>query len=183
MNRGYRTPLPCVRRGVFVVGEKSTDGSCRGSSRRHVGIRHVTRQSIFTFLLGRIWYTDYVTSRPQAVAKLVFFDLVGSVVWFPVWWYTRGIEKITASFVRAIRYRVQSYALRIWIRNFFVPMYGQHDWTSRLISVFMRFVVLVFRIIELAVESAVYALGVVAWGAAPVIFLVMGVLNLLKGAI
>jgi len=123
-----------------------------------------------------------VTSRPQAVAKLVFIDLVGSVVWFPVWWYTTGLEKVISSFVRAVRYRVQSYSLRIWIRNFFVPMYGQYDWTGRLISVFMRFVVLIFRVVELAVESAVYAVGIAAWGAAPAFFLVMGIVNLLKAA-
>ena len=112
------------------------------------------------------------------MAKLLLVDLVGSVVWFPVWWYTKGLNRILHATTNAMRYRAQSYAFGVWIRNFFVPMYGQYDWTGRLISVFMRFVVLIGRLIALAFESAIYAMGVVAWGLAPMVFLGMVILNL-----
>ncbi len=124
-----------------------------------------------------------MATRSNAVGKLIFIDLVGSVVWFPIWWYTKGLQKVVGSFVRAIQYRSQSYALRIWIKNFFVPMYGQYDWTGRLISVFMRMVVLIGRLIALAIEALIYAVGVAAWIVAPALFLIVGVLNLLHGAV
>ena len=40
-------------------------------------------------------------------------------------------------------------ALGVWIKNIFVPMFGQRDWQSRLISVFMRIVNIVGRSIAL----------------------------------
>lgn len=127
-------------------------------------------------------YTSAVASRTQAVAKLVFIDLVGSVAWFPVWWYTTGLQRVIESSVNAIRYRVRSYALRVWIRNFFVPMYGQYDWTGRLISLLMRFVVLVFRIFELAFESALYAAGIILYALAPPVFVALFVMSFIQGA-
>lgn len=119
-------------------------------------------------------------SRSQAVAKLLFIDLVGSVVWFPVWWYTIGLRKVVDAALRAIRYRVQSYALRIWIRNFFVPMYGQYDWTGRLVSILMRFMVLIGRCVALIVEALAYCVGVIAWGVAPLGFALMIFMNVVQ---
>lgn len=122
------------------------------------------------------------SSHSKAIARLVFIDLVGSVAWFPVWWYTTGLTKVVRSSRDAIRYRAKSYGLRIWIRNFFVPMYGQYDITGKLVSVFMRFVVLVGRLIALAVESVIYAVGVLAWIVAPALFLLLAVASIVQGA-
>ena len=40
-------------------------------------------------------------------------------------------------------------AIRVWIRNIFVPMFGMYDWQSRLISFFMRVVQIIGRTIAL----------------------------------
>lgn len=106
-------------------------------------------------------------SRVGAVAQLLVVDLAGSIVWFPVWWYTKGLQKIVRSAYAAIRYRAQAYAFRVWLKNFFVPMYGQYDWTGRLVSVFMRFVVIIGRGIAILFESWVYLFGIVCWVLAP----------------
>src|SRR5438105_6032659 len=73
-------------------------------------------------------------SRVGAVAHLLFVDLLGSIAWFPIWWYTKGLAAVSAKALAALRYRAQAYSFAIWIRNFFVPMYGQHDLTGRLVS-------------------------------------------------
>jgi hypothetical protein len=122
-----------------------------------------------------------MNSRAGSVAQLLIVNLLGSVAWFPVWWYTTGFGGAVAGARRALRYRVQSYALRIWIRNFFVPMYGQYDWTGRLISVFMRFVVLVGRVIALAVEALIYGVGLVIWLLVPVVSAALLLLNVMGG--
>lgn len=115
-----------------------------------------------------------MNSRVGAVSKLLFIDLLGSIAWFPVWWYTKGLALIARKAVAAMKYRSQAYAFRIWMRNFFVPMFGQHDFWGRVISVFMRFVVLVGRLIAYAVEAAVYFAGIVLWLLAPPVTLLLG---------
>lgn len=115
-----------------------------------------------------------MTSRVGAVARLLVIDLLGSIVWFPVWWYTKGLALVAGKALAALRYRSQAYAFRIWIRNFFVPMYGQYDVWGRIISVFMRFAVLVGRATALAVEALVYLAGLIAWLLAPPVTLLLG---------
>lgn len=102
-------------------------------------------------------------SRVGSVAHLLFVDLAGSVVWFPVWWYTKGLQRVIDAASSAVWYRVRSYALVIWIKNFFVPMYGEYDIWGRIISLMMRFVVLIYRIVALTVEVVVYFIGIAIW--------------------
>jgi len=102
-------------------------------------------------------------SRMGAVTKLLFGDLLGSVAWFPVWWYTQGLGLVIGKAIAALRYRARAYALNIWIRNLFVPMYGQRDLAGRAVSVFMRVVVLIGRSIALVVEAMVYVVGIIVW--------------------
>ncbi len=61
-------------------------------------------------------------------------------------------------------------------------MYGQSDWTSRLISVFVRFFVLIGRFIALGAEAVIYMGGIVLWVVAPILFGVLFIWNLLRGA-
>lgn len=117
------------------------------------------------------------------MARLLFVDLLGSVVWFPVWWYSKGLSLVSSKALAALQYRVRSYGFRIWVRNFFVPMYGQYDITGRLVSVFMRFIVLIGRSIALAVEALIYGLGLVVWVIAPVLFIVMAVTSFTAGSL
>lgn len=127
-------------------------------------------------------YTVRVTSRFKQIFKLLFIDFAGSFLWFPVWWYTVGLKKLALRFWRDLRYRVASYGLKIWIKNFFVPMYGQHDWTGRLVSLWMRFIVLVGRVVGLVAEAAVYAVGLAFYAAAPALLGLLFVTSLVQGA-
>jgi hypothetical protein len=128
-------------------------------------------------------YTTYMSSRSAAVARLVVIDLFGSLIWFPVWWYTVGLQGVVAGSIARLRYRSKSYGLMVWIKNFFVPMYGQYDLVGKLVSVFMRFVVLVGRVLALAVEAVAYAVGIVVWVVAPVAFLALAVSSFIQGAV
>jgi len=124
-----------------------------------------------------------MNSRGGAVAQLVFVDLLGSVVWFPVWWYTTGLMRVVSRAKVGLIYRSRQYGLKIWVANFFVPMYGQYDLAGRLVSIFMRFVVLVGRSIALAVEAVVWGLAIVLWGVAPVLTLVLAVSSFIQGTL
>lgn len=114
-----------------------------------------------------------MSAHGALLARYVFLDYLGSILWFPVWWYTKGLMLVIDNICRALNYRIKSYSFAIWLKNFFVPMYGQYDITGRLVSVLMRFVILLARVAALASEALVYLLGLFAWLAAPPFFVFM----------
>ncbi|MDP3794193.1 MAG: hypothetical protein Q8R07_05620 [Candidatus Uhrbacteria bacterium] len=122
-------------------------------------------------------------SRTGSIAKYFFIDLFGSVVYFPAWWYTKGFFGVLRYFGQALSYRWTSYQFRIWLKNFFVPMYGQEDWSGRLVSVFMRFFVLLGRLIAYAIEAAIYFLFIVFWLLAPPLCLIFFLQSLYRGIV
>ncbi len=117
-----------------------------------------------------------------ALARLLFVDLIGSVAWFPIWWYTTGIKRMIQWCLDGLRYRVRQYSFAVWIKNFFVPMYGQYDWQGRLISVFMRTVVLIGRAIAIVAEATVYVLLVFVWAVLPPLAFILALQNIMSGA-
>lgn len=120
-------------------------------------------------------------TRSAALGRLIFVDLLGSVIWFPVWWYTKGLILVAKKFLDIMRYRSRSYGFKIWIRNFFVPMYGQNDLTGKLVSVFMRFVVLIAKCVAYAVEGLAYILGLLLWMATPALLILLALASFAAG--
>ncbi len=114
--------------------------------------------------------------------RLLVTDLLGSLVWFPIWWYTLGLHKLNLAIYGALRYRWTSYSFNLWLKNFFVPMYGAYDIWSRLISVLMRVVVLSARLVAFGLEAAIYALGLLLWIIAPLAFAWLTVMSFLSSA-
>ena len=114
-----------------------------------------------------------MSSRVRALSAFLFSDLIGSVVRFPFWWYTEGLMNVVHWLGRSLAYRWRSHAIPLWIHHFFVPMYGAHDWASRLISVVMRAVVILARLIAFIVESIVYLFFLAAWLCRPIASLLM----------
>lgn len=96
-------------------------------------------------------------------------ELLGDLVRFPVWWYTTGVVHTATSLVFAVRSRARSLGIAVWIRNIFVPMYGQHDWQSRIISVFMRSAQIFFRSGVLVVWSGMLAVAFALYVALPLV--------------
>lgn len=87
----------------------------------------------------------YLEHMAQGIVTGVAAEAVIDVFRFPLWWYSSGL-------VQAVRFArdfvvgyEHSLALRVWVKNIFVPMFGQYDWQSRIISVFMRLVNIVGR--------------------------------------
>ncbi|MBT7007175.1 hypothetical protein HN958_01580 [Candidatus Falkowbacteria bacterium] len=77
------------------------------------------------------------------VAKDILFDLV----YWLYWWYTQGLKKAFISMLDLIATGNKELGLMIWVKNLFKPMFGQYDWQGRLISVFMRFFMIIIRFI------------------------------------
>ncbi len=116
-----------------------------------------------------------------ALARLLFIDLLGSLAWFPIWWYTTGLKKMISWCIDGLHYRIKQYSFKIWLKNFFVPMYGQYDWQGRAISVFMRLVVIIGRGIALAVEGVIYFVLILCWMIIPPLAFFLALQNIVSG--
>ncbi len=85
----------------------------------------------------------------------VLGEVVGDVVRFPLWWYTTGVVHAATVLLHSVKYYARSLGIAVWIRNIFVPMFGQHDWQGRIISVFMRSAQIFFRGVALGIYAIV----------------------------
>ncbi len=89
-----------------------------------------------------------------SAGKLIIFILIEGVkdiFYFPLWWYSRGLLKTLKGSWNFIKDFEQTLGFMVWLKNLFVPMFGQRDFAGRLISFFLRLVQIIFRGIALLV--------------------------------
>jgi len=87
-----------------------------------------------------------------SAGKLVFLILIEGIkkiFYFPLWWYSNGLIKTLKWSWNFIKDFEQTLGFMIWVKNLFVPMFGQKDIAGRLISFFLRLVQIIFRGIAL----------------------------------
>lgn len=65
-------------------------------------------------------------------------EIIWDLVYFPLWWYSRGLMELVLHLKSILDSKEKSLALFVWMKNLFVPMYGQHDFWGSLISFIMR---------------------------------------------
>lgn len=75
----------------------------------------------------------------------ILADFLRDILYFPIWWYTRGLVFLAVKLKDFLAGKQKSLGLFIWIKNIFRPMYGQHDWAGILISFFIRLVQIIIR--------------------------------------
>ncbi len=64
---------------------------------------------------------------------------------FPVWWYGKGLAECLKWLLTSISSVSNSLAIRVWMKNLFVPMYGDTSAAGRAISFFIRLVMILVR--------------------------------------
>lgn len=110
--------------------------------------------------------------------KYFFIDLLGGILRWPLWWYTKGLQLRIQWAVNSITNYGRMLALGVWIKNIFVPMFGQRDWQSRLISVFMRIVNIVGRSIALFLWTLIVIVLVGVYLVLPVVSVLAAIYHL-----
>ncbi len=75
----------------------------------------------------------------------IIVDLLKDIVYFPLWWYSRGLAQLVIKLKDFLLNKEKSLALLVWIKNIHKPMYGQYDWQGMLISFFMRLFQIIAR--------------------------------------
>lgn len=99
----------------------------------------------------------------RMVLRLILSELAGGFLALPVWWYGRGLAMMAAWLRRSVREASELFALGVWVRNVFVPMYGETEWSGRLISFLIRVTMIAARGTAVAVWTAVAAAGFAAY--------------------
>jgi hypothetical protein len=80
------------------------------------------------------------------IVKSFLFDTLLSIFYFPIWWYTKGLKKRFIFFKERVRVLSNALALKIMFANYFKPMFGDYSRPGRMISFFMRTILLLWRI-------------------------------------
>lgn len=110
----------------------------------------------------------------QRITLRFFFD----IFYFPIWWYTKGLLHGFSFFRSAVREGNSNLVPWLWLRNIFVPMYGQYDWQGRIMSFLVRSANVLVRSIGLAIWVLVMFLILLIWIALPLLFVLGIVLSL-----
>lgn len=103
-----------------------------------------------------------MTLALRQTADLVF-EFVFDLVRFPWWWYSGGLKTVVAKCWRSFSATRARVSLGIFVRYLFKPMYQDYTWQGRLISFFMRLVLLLFKLLRLALSAIWYFILVVIW--------------------
>ncbi len=111
--------------------------------------------------------TELTTANPAA---FLFREFVQDILLFPVWWYGKGLAKASAMLWRRTKEFVQRsrWSPVIWVKNLFVPMYGDYTKSGRAISFFVRTVVALALTVVLAVVLLMYLAAFCLYLLAPV---------------
>ena len=99
---------------------------------------------------------------------LLLIDGIKAVFYFPLWWYSKGFLKVLKGSWQVIKDFNLTLGFTIWLKNLFVPMFGQKDIWGRLISIFLRFVQIIFRGLILIIFLILILVFILAWLVLPV---------------
>lgn len=100
--------------------------------------------------------------------KVVFLDIIADFIYFPIWWYTRGLFRQIRSVFKSLYVRQDALAIGVWLKNLNKPMYGQYDMSGRIISFFARLSQIIGRSIWLLIWMLILLVWILLWLLIPV---------------
>ncbi len=86
--------------------------------------------------------------------KFIIIDPILEILYFPFWWYTKGLKNAALSLRNNIHKLAHTLAIRLLLANMFKPMFGQYSLNGRIISFFMR-------VLQLLFYSILFMIGVI----------------------
>jgi hypothetical protein len=102
----------------------------------------------------------------------IILQIIGEILYFPVWWYSVGAWRLLKNLWRFWCGQEEALGFSVWAKNILVPMYGQLDIASRVISFVMRSIQVVFRGIILIFWLALIIAVFIIWLALPIWLLI-----------
>lgn len=118
-------------------------------------------------------------SAPQGGKSIsLAWDIGGDIVRFPAWWYGQGLMNAGKYGLGFVRGYARKLGFMVWVKNVFTPMFGRYDWQSRLISVFMRVMNIIFRGFAVAIVAVIGFIGFGVYVALPIVAVVFVLFHL-----
>ncbi len=103
------------------------------------------------------------------IIKLLFVDTLLSIFYFPIWWYGPGLKKRFLGFRGHVKKLFKALALKIMFANYFKPMFGEYSRTGRMISFFMRTILLIWRLFLFLIGSLGLLVLFLIWTVWPIL--------------
>jgi hypothetical protein len=97
---------------------------------------------------------------------------IGGVIFFPMWWYSFGFIRFVTRLIHFWQEEQRALGFSVWFKNIFVPMYGQRDFSGRLISFFIRLFQVIFRGIALIFWALICLFLLLLWLSLPILLLI-----------
>ncbi len=104
--------------------------------------------------------------------------IVGMILYFPLWWYSQGFCRFAKRVFLFWKEQAYALAVLIWLKNIFVPMYGQGDFVGRLISFGVRLVQIIVRSIILFICMLFCLLLILFWLVLPILIILATIIQL-----
>lgn len=101
--------------------------------------------------------------------KSLLIDMLEEILYFPIWWYTRGLKRSLFRFIDSLKNSNRDLALGIMFKNLFKPMFGAYDRSGRAISFFMRLILTFSRLIIFVFMFIFHLAVLFFWLAMPII--------------
>ncbi len=110
----------------------------------------------------------------------VFLDILREILYFPIWWYSRGLAVVAGFSWQRIKNMEARLGVKVWVVNIFRPMFGQRDIAGVLISFFMRIFQIIIRSIVLVFYILIMILVPLVWLVLPLLVLLALIFNLVE---
>ena len=90
--------------------------------------------------------------------KFIAIEIIGNILYFPIWWYTRGVLRMGKFCLNALLYIERLFGLTIKLKNIYRPMFQDYTFMGFVLGIVIRIVVLLFTgslfVISLVVMTA-----------------------------
>lgn len=108
-------------------------------------------------------------STSSRAAIFLLREFVGDVLYWPVWWYSRGLGQTASALVRSWQRVIDHLSLPILFRTMGKPMYGDYTRSGRVISLFFRLFLVATRLVLVVAWAVVDVILLLLWLAGPVV--------------
>ena len=108
-------------------------------------------------------------SLAHRATTYVIRDLIGDVLYFPVWWYSAGVRLAVRRMERQWLTLFDRLGLKYLLLNMGRPMYGDYTRSGKIISFFFRLILVGWSFFLMAVWSVAVLAVFLVWLAAPVV--------------
>ncbi|MFH1598447.1 MAG: hypothetical protein ABIB97_05295 [Patescibacteria group bacterium] len=103
--------------------------------------------------------------------KFIAKDIIGDILYFPIWWYSAGLKKLFMGLWNNLRSLASGLSLPILFRHLLKPMYGDYTKSGRAISLIMRLIQFAFLSVGVFIWAILLLTLALAWIILPIIII------------